>query len=30
MHRPETKKEIEVKILWNKPSQQTKSMTTNA
>jgi hypothetical protein len=30
IHRPETKKEREVKILCNKPSQQKKSMKTNA
>jgi hypothetical protein len=30
MHRPETKKEREVKTLCNKPCQQTKSMKTNA
>jgi hypothetical protein len=30
MHRPETKIEKRVEILCNKPSQQTKSMITNA
>jgi hypothetical protein len=30
MHRPETKTEREVKTLYNKLSQQTKSMETNA
>jgi hypothetical protein len=29
MHRPETRKEKEVQMLCNKPSQQTKSMKTN-
>jgi hypothetical protein len=30
MYRPETQVETEVEILCNKPSQQTKSMKTNA
>jgi hypothetical protein len=30
MHKPETKIEEEAEILCNKPSQQTKSMKTNA
>jgi hypothetical protein len=29
MHRPETKTDTEVNILCNKPTLQTKSMTTN-